>query len=46
MRAGHVHSELGDDEQRVEGIAPGPDGHSLYVVDEEGKVGMRFVVAD
>ena len=43
--ATHVHSELGDDEQRVEGIAPGPDGHMLYVVDEEGKVGMRFVEA-
>ncbi len=46
VRAEHVHSELGDDEQRVEGIAPGPDGHTLYVVDEEGKVGMRFLVVD
>ena len=46
VRAEHVHSELGDDEQRVEGIAPGPDGHTLYVVDEEGKVGMRFLVID
>jgi hypothetical protein len=44
VHAEHVHSELGDDEQRVEGIAPGPDGHTLYVVDEEGKVGMRFLM--
>jgi hypothetical protein len=44
--AEQVHSELGEDEQRVEGIAPGPDGHTLYVVDEEGKVGMRFLVVD
>jgi hypothetical protein len=28
----------------VEGIAPGPDGHTLYVVDEEGKVGIRFLM--
>jgi hypothetical protein len=46
VSAEHVHSELGDDEQRVEGIAPGPDGHTLYVVDEEGRVGMRFLVVD
>ena len=39
-------SELGADEQRVEGIAPGPDGHTLYVVDEDGKVDMRFLVVD
>ena len=44
--AEHIHGELGDDEQRVEGIAPGPDGHTLYVVDEDGKVGMRFLVVD
>jgi hypothetical protein len=46
VRAEHVHSRLGDDEQRVEGIALGPDGHTLYVVDEEGKVGMRLLVVE
>jgi len=29
---------------RVEGVADGPDGHALYVVDEEARVDLRFLL--
>lgn len=40
-KAKHVKT-LGGGEQRIEGIAEGPNGRTLYVSDEDGRVGMRF----
>jgi hypothetical protein len=31
---------------RVEGVADGPDGHALYVVDEESHVDLRFLLVE
>lgn len=43
-KARHVETvDGGGGEQRIEGIAPGPDGRMLYVSDEDGRVGMRFL---
>ena len=41
-KAKHMHT-LGEGEQRIEGIAAGPNGRTLYVSDEDGRVGMRFM---
>jgi len=38
----HDFGELG----RVEGVADGPGGHALYVVDEEARVDLRFLLVD
>ena len=35
-----------DDLQRVEGLAHGPDGHFVYVVDEDHRIHMRFLAVD
>jgi hypothetical protein len=40
-KAKHVKT-MGGGEQRIEGIAAGPNGRTLYVSDEDGRVGMRF----
>lgn len=40
-KAEHMNTLEGG-EQRIEGIATGPDGRTLYVSDEDGRVGMRF----
>jgi hypothetical protein len=32
--------------RRVEGVADGPDGHALYVVDEESHVDLRFLLVE
>jgi hypothetical protein len=34
------------EEARVEGVADGPDGHMLYVVDAEGRVDLRFLLIE
>ena len=34
------------DLRSVEGVADGPDGHAVYVVDEESRVDMRFLAVD
>lgn len=33
-------------ETRIEGLAPGPDGHMTYVVDEDHRVAMHFLRVD
>jgi hypothetical protein len=38
----HDFGELG----RVEGVADGPGGHALYVVDEEARVDLRLLLLD
>lgn len=38
----HAFGEL----DRIEGIADGPGGHTLYVVDEESRVDLRFLLAE
>ncbi len=35
-----------DGMRRVEGVADGPDGHALYVVDEESHVDLRFLLVE
>ncbi len=35
-----------DELHRVEGVADGPDGHALYVVDEESHVDLRFLLVE
>jgi hypothetical protein len=37
---------LFDDLQRVEGLAHGPDGHFVYVVDEDHRIHMRFLAVE
>lgn len=34
------------DLRSVEGVADGPDGHAVYVVDDDGRVDMRFLLVD
>jgi hypothetical protein len=35
-----------DDLRSVEGVADGPDGHAVYVVDVDSRVDMRFLAVD
>lgn len=41
-KAQHLNTLEGG-EQRIEGIAQGPGGRTLYVSDEDGRIGMRFL---
>ncbi len=43
--ARRVHA-FADDLRRVEGVADGPGGHALYVVDEESRVDLRFLLVE
>ncbi len=40
-----VH-EFDDATKRIEGIAHGPDDHTYYVIDEDGRVGLRAMLLD
>lgn len=47
--AGYTDAQLRQrfaDLQKIEGIAQGPDGHYLYVVDEDHRVHVRFLYVD
>jgi hypothetical protein len=34
------------DLRTVEGVADGPDGHAMFVIDVESRVDMRFLLVD